>query len=164
MGIGGQMTRLSEEKQERIIEAVRQGLEGDAAVEFLHESGFAMSRAGIARHLKALGGWARIGDLIEQGKTNVEIVAICSPQRKTSSKAEPSQGELFGPEKPVASPDLADARRAEMFETRKMAIKVPADLYEAIRLAAKAEGKSQNQLIVDALTAALSQIPQQPVE
>ena len=131
------MTRLSEEKQERIIEAVRQGLEGDAAVEFLHECGFAMSRAGIARHLRALGGWARIGDLIEQGKSNFEILSICAPHAEPGNHTEPSQGELFGPEKPVASPDLAAARRAEWFETRKMAIKVPADLYEAIRLAGR---------------------------
>ncbi|MCC6488948.1 MAG: ribbon-helix-helix protein, CopG family [Candidatus Hydrogenedentes bacterium] len=45
-----------------------------------------------------------------------------------------------------------------------MSIKVPADLYEAIRLAAKAEGKSQNELIVDVLTSALSRIPGPPRE
>jgi plasmid stability protein len=39
---------------------------------------------------------------------------------------------------------------------------MPEDLYEAIRLAAKAERKSQNDLIVDILTAALSQVPDLP--
>ena len=45
------MHRHSHAKQERIIEAVRQDLEGDAAVEFVRQNGFAMSSAGVARHL-----------------------------------------------------------------------------------------------------------------
>jgi hypothetical protein len=68
----------------------------------------------------------------------------------------PTQRELFQtlPETPVgADEDLP------LYETTKLTIKIPRDLYEAIRIAAKAENKPQNQLIVDILTAALSRMP-----
>ena len=37
------MARKSMAKQERVVEAVRQGLDGGAAVEFIQHSGFAMA-------------------------------------------------------------------------------------------------------------------------
>jgi len=49
-----------------------------------------------------------------------------------------------------------------MFDTRKIALRLPSDLYEAIQLAAHAENTSKNQLIVDILTSALAQMPKLP--
>ena len=146
-------------KQERIIEAVRQDLEGDAAVEFIRQSGFAMNSAGIARHLHRMGGRGNIVGLISQGKTNAEILEVCFPGEDMTEfhGVPPSQAELFkaseaAPPPVVGPPDA-------LFETRKMSIKVPADLYEAIRFASKAEHVSQNDLIVEILTSALSRMP-----
>lgn len=155
------MTKQLHAKQERIIEAVRHGLEGLAALEFIQKSGYAMTQAGIARSLRAMGGRGRIQALINEGRTNVEIMETCFPDADLSHlRAEPpSQQELFGgagPSLPTRSPGL---RPDNIYEFRKMAIKVPADLYEAIRLASKAEGKSQNDLIVEVLTSALSRVP-----
>ncbi len=147
-------------KQERIIEAVRHGLEGMAAVEFIQKSGYQMTTAGIARNLRVMGGRGRILKLINEGKSNLEIMQICFPNEDLSHlrPEPPTQGELFVPgEKPRAG-SLVRLRNEPTYETRKMAIKVPADLYEAIRLASKAEGKSQNDLIVDVLTSALSRM------
>ena len=148
-------------KQERIIEAVRHGLEGLAAVEFIQQSGYAMTPVGIAKHLRSMGGRGHILDLVRAGKTNYEILQGCFPEDDLShmKPVPPSQEELF-----VQHGGAAPARRPaapinNVYEMRKMAIKVPADLYEAIRLASKAEGKSQNDLIVDVLTSALSRVP-----
>jgi len=147
-------------KQERIIEAVRQGLEGLAAVEFIQQSGYAMTSAGIAKHLRSMGGRGHILDLIQAGKTNFEILQGCFPEDDLShmKPVPPSQEELFGQEGGSSIHRLMP-HPENLYEMRKMAIKVPADLYEAIRLASKAEGKSQNDLIVDVLTSALSRVP-----
>lgn len=154
------MTKQLRQKQERVIEAVRQDLEGDAAVEFVRNSGYAMSSAGIARHLRSMGGRGAVKAMIEEGKSNVDIMEICFPEAELDELPQepPTQAELFVAEPPPHEL-AADEKRATLYETRKMAVKVPADLYDAIRLAAKAEGVSQNQLIVDILTTALSQIP-----
>jgi hypothetical protein len=155
------MPKHVREKQERVIEAVRQGLEGDAAADFIRQSGYAMSVAGIARHLRGMGGRGAVQEMIDAGKTNLEIMEACFPEADLGElrKEPPSQPELFASEPPVRGSGTPQFLDAPLYETRKMSIKAPADLYEAIRLAAKAEGVSQNQLIVDILTAALARTP-----
>lgn len=154
------MTKQIRAKQERVIEAVRQGLEGDAAVEFIHQSGFAMTTAGIARHLRSMGGRAHVQDLIHQGLSNIEILAKCFPEDSPEGfpPEQPSQGELFED----AHDPLPFSIEGPLYDTRKLSIRVPSDLYEAIRLAARGEGKSQNELIVEILTSALSRMPRLP--
>lgn len=154
------MTKQIRAKQERVIEAVRQGFEGDAAVEFIHQSGFAMTPAGIARHLRSMGGRAQVQDFVHQGLTNVEILAKCFPEDAPEDlpPEQPSQGELFED----ASDPLPFSIDGPLYDTRKLSIRVPSDLYEAIRLAARGEGKSQNELIVEILTSALSRMPRHP--
>lgn len=144
-------------KQERVIEAVRRGLEGMAAVEFIQHSGYAMTTPGIVKHLRSMGGRGHIQELIAQGRTNFEILQSCFPNEDLSHlrPEPPTQTDLFG----QTTYRRPDSTPANVYEMRKMAIKVPADLYEAIRLASKAEGKSQNDLIVDVLTTALSRVP-----
>jgi len=153
--------RQTRAKQERIIEAVRQELEGDAAIEFVHQSGYAMTQAGIARQLRAMGGKGQVQEYVAQGKSNVEILRVCFPKDELSEfdSVPPSQQELFGSEAvdQVTVPFLPSG--TPLYATAKLTLRVPADLYEAVRLAAKAEGKTQNQLIVDVLTSALSRIP-----
>jgi hypothetical protein len=154
--------RLTHAKQERVIEAVRQGLEGLAAVEFIQKSGYAVTVPLIAKHLRAMGGRGHVQELIREGKSNVEIMESCFPEADLTHLRldPPSQGELFGS---AGGAHLPRGPRPEnLYEVRKMAIKVPADLYEAIRLAARAEGVSQNELIVDVLTTALSRMPETP--
>jgi len=143
------------------VEAVRHGFEGDSAVEFVHQCGFAMTQAGIARHLRAMGGRGRIQELVAQGRSNVEILEACFPDEDLSDlvRTPPSQGELFADEVAPPSTVPLDSPHAPLYETAKLTVRVPADLYEAIRVAAKIEGKTQNQLIVDILTSALSRMP-----
>ena len=158
------MNKQTQAKQERVIEAVRHGLEGLAAVEFIQNSGFSMTSAGIARNLRSMGGRGRVQELIKEGKTNLEIMQLCFPDADLAHlrPEPPSQQELFGEGHATRRSTVVPFRDDPLYETRKMSIKVPADLYEAIRLAAKAEGKSQNELIVDVLTTALSRIPGPP--
>ena len=155
------MTKQTRAKQERIVEAVRRGLEGDAAVEFVRNSGYAMTVAGIARHLRSMGGRGAVQSFLNEGKTNKEILEVCFPDDDLSDVPiePPRQPDLFVSEAPPASSDGAETHGIPLYETRKMSIKLPADLYEAIRVAAKAEGLGQNQLIVDILTSALSRMP-----
>jgi hypothetical protein len=151
------MPKQVRQKQERIIEAVRQGLEGDAAVSAIHNSGFAMTSAGIARHLRSMGGRGHVQTLINEGKSNIEILEACFPEEDAEAlrEAVPHYPESTDESHTVAFTHPG----APVYETIKHTVHLPADLQEAIRLAAKAEGKSQNQLIVDLLTSALSQIP-----
>ncbi len=154
------MTKQVRAKQERVIEAVRQGLEGDAAVEYIHRNGFAMTPAGIARHLRSMGGRAQVQELVAEGLSNVQILARIFPDEAPEDfpPEHPSQGELFG-----ESPDtIPFSIEGPLYDTRKLSIRVPSDVYEAIRLAARGEGKSQNELIVDILTSALSRLPRLP--
>jgi len=146
------------QKQERIIEAVRLGLEGDAAVEFLCHSGHAMTSPAIARNLRLLGGRKAIEDLIGQGMSNADVLQLACPEdtRYPIPHQPPTQRELF---QPVQEPAVADDDHMPLYETTKLTIRLPRDLYEAIRIAAKAENKPQNQLIIDILTAALSRMP-----
>ncbi|HPG69815.1 MAG TPA: hypothetical protein PLO37_23445 [Candidatus Hydrogenedentes bacterium] len=154
-------TKQTRAKQERVIEAVRLGMEGDAALEFLHENGYAMTPAGIARHLRVMGGRGHIQELIAEGKSNAEILEETFPDEDLSgvAVAPPSQGELFDAAEVLPSAEHSGPTDAPLYPTTKLTIHVPADLYEAIRLASKAEGKTHNQLIVDILTTALSRLP-----
>lgn len=152
--------KQAREKQERIIESVRQGLEGDSAVAFVRENGYAMTSAGIARHLHRMGGRGKIQELVDEGHTNLEVLQLCFPEEDLQDLHEkpPTQEDLFPTE--VSAPSRRGLRKdLPLYETTKMAIKVPADLYEALRLAAKAERKTQNQLVVEILTSALSRMP-----
>ncbi len=155
------MAKQARAKQERIIEAVRQGIDGDEAIEFVRQSGYAMTPTGIARHLRHMGGRGRILELIEEGKTNIQILEICFPDDELEEvkKLVPSQGELFSEEAAPRRIDASVVANRPLYETYRLSLRLPADLYEAIRFAAKAEGKSQNQLIVEILTTALSQAP-----
>lgn len=147
-------------KRERVVEAVRLGLEGDAALEFIHQSGYAMNTAGVARHLRSMGGRGRVLEHIADGHTNREILEMCFPGEslETVPDPEPRQGELFEGEPDTPAPPLA-LYHEEQFETTKLTVRVPRELYTAIRLAARAEGKPQNQLIVEILTHALARMP-----
>ncbi|MBN2311048.1 MAG: hypothetical protein JXR94_18880 [Candidatus Hydrogenedentes bacterium] len=155
------MTKQLRVKQERVIEAVRRGLEGDAAVEFIRQSGYAMTPAGIARHLRSMGGRGAVQAMINDGQSNIEIMEACFPDADLDELRQepPSQTELFSGEVLGHPADIEQLHDAPIYETRKISVKVPADLYEAIRLASRAEGLSQNQLIVDILTSALARAP-----
>jgi len=152
------MSRQLAAKRERVIEAVRHGLEGEAAVEFIHQSGYAMTVASIARHLRGMGGRGRVQELIDAGRTNPEILAICCPGDELLPPPPPDQPELFEDAHASDHGSLTFWGAPE-FESTKLTIKLPTELYEAVRIAAKAEGKTQNQMIVDILTAALGEMP-----
>jgi len=147
------------QKQERIIEAVRLGLEGDAAVEFLCRNGYATTSASIARHLRQLGGRKTVEKLIEEGKSNAEVLQAAFPGESPAvvPHKPPRQRELF--DAPPAAPPRLLGADVPLYETTKLTLRLPRDVYEAVRVAAKAENKPQNQLIVDILTAALSRMP-----
>jgi predicted HicB family RNase H-like nuclease len=151
------MTRQSHFKQERIIEAVRQGCEGDATIEFMHQSGYAMTAAGISRHLKKLGGRGRVASMVEEGRSNVEILEACLPDEDLSEvrRLLPEEGDLFG-----ASAAVVRVENAPLYSTTKLTIQIPSELYEAVRAAAQAERKSLNRLIVDLLSESLSRLPE----
>ncbi len=154
------------EKQERIVEAVRRGLEGDDAVEFIRQSGYAMSSAGIARHLRTMGGRGAVLELIEAGKANAEVLQACFPDVDADELPHepPSQTELFTGERPSRGIAPLELQDTPLHETRKMTITVPAELYEAICLAAKGEGMSKSQLVIDILSSALADMPRREEE
>lgn len=146
-------------KQERVVEAVRQGLEGEASVEFIQQNGYAMTSAGIARHLRSLGGRGRVQELLEQSLSNAEIIEVCLPSAQASEGPGHAhvQGELFhGVKGAVKGPPPGDG---PLYATTKLSIRIPSDLYEAIRAAAQGEKKTQSKLIVDLLTSALARMP-----
>ena len=151
------MAKNAVHKQTLVIEAVRRGLQEGDAVEFVRQSGYAISEAGVARHLRGMGGRGRVLELINAGKTNEEILEVCfGPDEAAESEPDPTPA-LEAHEGPMSN--IVDLRATAQFETRKVSIRLPGDLYEAIRLAAKGEGMSQNQLIVELLTMALSRVP-----
>jgi hypothetical protein len=147
-------------KQERVVETVRRGLSGEAAVDFVRQSGYAITETAIARAIQNMGGRGRIQQLIDEGKNNVEILHLAFP---TSNAEDVGTGSGRRPEAwSGPAPEGNTLLRPEdhpLYETAKMTVHLPADVYEAVRLAARAENKTQNQLIVDLLTKALSQIP-----
>ena len=154
------MTRTRQDKKaERIVEAVRRDLEGNGAVDFLRSGGFALTTQGIARHLRDLGGRGRVASLIKEGRTNEEVLDACHPNTPdaVAPLMAPEQGSLFGSED--APYDGPLDRDSSLFPTTRLTIRVPSDLYAALRLAAHAEKKSVNQVIVDTLTWAMSRLP-----
>ncbi len=158
------MSTLNRAKQERIIEAVRHGLEGDAAVAFLHDSGFKMNSAGIVRNLKAMGGRGRLQELIHSGQSNHEILTACFPgddDIDSMPVAAPSQTDFFD-ESPASAIVPFGRVIPAQFETTKMTLVLPTDLHEALKAASRAENKSRNDLIVEILTSALSRLPALP--
>lgn len=154
------MVKQAQHKQERVIEAVRNGLEGDDAVEFIRQSGFAMTPSGIARHLRKLGGRGNIVALIQAGRTNLEILqtVYADVDSELESAHVPSQQDLFSENPPA--PKVPDnlLMHQDLFESTKVTLKIPNDLHEALRIAAKAENTTQSQLIIDILTSALSRM------
>lgn len=144
-------------KQERVIEAVRHGLQGDAAVEFIHNSGYAMTNAGIARHLRSMGGRGLVQDRINEGMSNYDILAQIFPKDELEGieRPEPNQQELF-----LAEPGSKADSGEDPYEFTKITLKIPSDLYEAIKLAAHAENKSRSDLIIEILETTLSRMPQ----
>ena len=145
------------EKQLQVIEAVRRGLEGTDAIDFIRQSGYAMTPSGIARHLRSMGGRATVAERIADGMSNVDVLQAAFPDEDLGdvAAAEPSQADLFGEEDPAP---VAHAPQS-MFESVRMTIRVPEDVHEAIKIAAKVEGKRQNDLIVELLEQGLSRLP-----
>lgn len=153
-------------KQERIIETIRRGLEGDAAVEFLHNAGFATTQAGIVRNLRLMGGRGHVQELIERGLSNDDILEQCLPHDATQQafRSLPHQADLF-PDQPAHANALREDDNAlppdiPLYEMTKMTLRLPADLYEAIGMAARAESKTRNDLVVEILTSVLSRMPE----
>lgn len=156
------MTAQLRAKQERVIEAVRRGLDGEAALGFIRESGYAMTASGIARHLRGMGGRGKLQGLVDAGLSNADILLQCFPDADLSALPQepPSQGELFGFDRnSVRLVDL-DTPDSPVYDTTKISLRLPNDLCEAIRLAARAEGMTQSQLITEILTTALSRAPE----
>ena len=147
-------------KQELVIEAVRQGLEGGDSVEFIQKGGFAMTVSGIARHLRSMGGRGKVKDLIDAGHSNLEIMEFCFPEADlTDIKAgNLPQPDLFHGE--PSTFETAPPEDSPLYSTTKLTMRIPSELYEAIRAASQAEGKTQTQLVVDLLTSALSRMPE----
>jgi len=111
-----------------------------------------------------MGGRGRIQELIGQGLNNAEILRTCFPEDDLSDVVEPppTQGDLFGEEAQEMHAHSFEPEDDAVYETEKMILKLPAYVHEAVRLAARAEGVTQNQLIIDILITALSQIPHRP--
>lgn len=145
------------QKQERVIEAVRLGLDGDDAVSFIQQSGYAITSVAIARHLRAMDGRGKVQELIEAGNSNIAILEMFFPpeELKDVERPEPAQPELFA-EKPTLA--YRPAAQAE-FSSTKLTVTMPNDVHFALKLAAKVEGKSRSELIVEILEAALSKMP-----
>jgi hypothetical protein len=151
------------QKQERCIEAIRQRLVGDAAVAFVHDCGFAMTESAFQRHVHALGGRDKIVSLFGENKTNIDILSLHFPKEDFSLLASERlhQGDLFVADAKAAGTVPFAKSNAEEFETTKLTLNLPSDLHQALRMASKAEGKNKTQLIVEILTAAMSQLPEQ---
>jgi hypothetical protein len=153
------MSSKNPAKHERVVETVRLGLSGEAAVEFVRQSGYAITEAAITRAIQHMGGRGRIQQLIDEGKNNFEVLHIAFPtERENAPPAAGRKLEAFSAPSQQGN-TLVRPEDHPLYETAKMTVHLPADVYEAVRLAARAEGKTQNQLIVDLLTKALSQIP-----
>ncbi len=155
------MSIQARQKQERIIEAVRRGLEGEAAIAFMRQSGFLTTPIGLVRQLRSLGGRARILEQIHEGKSNVDILELQFPAERLARlrPATQEQADLFGAvdlsHEPVTLPNLLPGD----FDTTRLMLRVPNDLYHALGIAARVEGVNRNQLIVDILSTALSRTP-----
>ncbi len=147
-------------KQERVIEAVRRDLEGETALDFVRQSGYAIASAGFTRLLNQLGGREHVHHRVQAGRSNLEILAECFPDADLSGLPipEPVQEELFVDLTTGKGADWPPPGNGPLYDTVKLTLSLPSDVYEALRLAARAEHKSQNQLVVEILTTALSRM------
>ena len=155
------MAKSSRAKQDRVLEAIRHGLDGEAAVEFVHQNGFAIALPGFVRYVRQMGGRKKILDLMAEGANNAEILRTCLPEDEDHpmETLPPNQRELFPREEVTGDIEFHNIEGVE-FEFTKFTVKMPTDLYTAIGLAAKVENKRRNDLIVDILTEAMSRMPQ----
>ena len=160
------MASKSTLKRERVLEAVRRNLQGDEAIDFVRQSGYAIASAGFTRLLNQLGGRDHIQRRIQEGKSNLEILGECFPDADLSGLPvpEPVQEELFVDLTEPKGADWPPPGEGPLYDTVKLTLNLPSDVYEALRLAARCENKSQNQLIVEILTTALSQMRPPPEE
>lgn len=159
------MTGHARAKQERIIEAVRMGLEGDAALDFVREGGYALTPNGMVRYLRQMGGRGEIAAHIKAGKSNLDILQELYPEEEVhlSLLQRPSQGVLFE-ETSTPSPSPFLHASPQPFESTKMTVYFPNELYEALRLYAHAQGKSRNDAVIELIRASLSRLPNWPDE
>jgi len=148
-------------KQERIVEALRLGLDGERAVGFVRENGYAMTTRGMNRHLGALGGSEQVLRLIGEGFSNDQVLQRCLPEDEElqAKVIPPNQPALFEEEEPEPTTVPLRKPRSIAFEHTKLTLNMPNDLYAAIKMAAYAEGKTRTQLVVDILTHTLSRLP-----
>jgi hypothetical protein len=155
------MGKSSRAKQERVVEAIRHGLDGEAAVEFIHQNGFAITAPGFARFVRQMGGRKKILDMMAAGANNAEILGSCLPEEEDNpiETLPPNQRELFTREEVTGVTEFHNIDGVQ-FEFTKFTVKMPTDLYTAIGLAAKVENKRRNDLIVDILTEAMSRMPE----
>jgi len=161
------VNRQSKAKLECLLQALREGCRGSHAAAYVRRSGFALTAPGVEQRLRQLGGEAAVYARIAAGWSNAEIVEEAFPGENLEwmKGLPPKQGELF-----EALPSAANtaalwpAAKAAPFESTRITLRVPSDLYEAICIAARVEQTSRTQLIVDLLTSALSRIPELPRE
>jgi hypothetical protein len=112
-----------------------------------------------------MGGRGRLAALIEEGRSNREIMALLFPDTDADMlpREVPSQGELFK-EESMETHALDFAPTDEMFDTTRITARIPSDVYEAFRIAARVEGKSQSQLLSEILSYHLSRLPRREME
>ena len=156
------MTRQTEAKQERIIEAVRQGFDGGEIVEFVHQNGYALTDGTLERHLRKMGGLPRLQVLLDEGLTNVQVLEQCMPEENLRDLKVKLQLREVGAKGQDSNKGADSGEDVPIYATTKITLTLPSDLYEALRAAAHAEMKSQNRLITELLTEGLSNRPHLP--
>ena len=151
------MDKQTFEKLDRILETVRRQLEGDDAVAFVHESGHRITPQGMVRFFRSVGGRSAVAKRIQEGMSNVEILYDVFPSfaGKRPPLAAPVQQDLVDLS---GEPLYAAGYGDEDFESTRLTIRLPNDVYRALGMAAKMEGVPRNQLIVDLLTGALGRM------
>jgi hypothetical protein len=109
-----------------------------------------------------MGGRGKLQALVDEGFSNADILLRCFPDADLSALPQdpPSQGELFGFDRTAVRLVDLDTPDSPVYDTTKISLRLPNELCEAIRLAAKAEGMTQSQLITEILTTALSRSPE----
>lgn len=153
------MSKRTRRRQERVLECVRLQLEGDAALAFLRQHGLRVSEPVLGRLIRSLGGREHLLEQMQAGLPDAEILAQCTALDDDTNQDGPDrQAELFSMQD---FPTLERGVFPSMtgLETTKMTLRVPTDLYEAIGFAARAEGTTRTQLVIDLLTHALSRMP-----
>lgn len=158
------MSAQSHAKQERVIEALRRELEGEAAVVFIRESGFAMTKRGLARHLGMLGGRETVLQWLQLGYSNEQVLQKCRPEDAAlqARHIPPTQPALFeaAAETPTSNTIIPlDRQQKGDFEHTKLTLNLPNELYIALKLAAYGENKTRTELVIEILSHALSRMP-----